>query len=533
MTERQRTPAPTLREQISQAEARRRSISSRLSEFRRDRGVTVDRDRVSSRFHRDSISRRPTYLHARFYDRPDLIRHSYHHVHTYYDPHHRLVHRIIWPRYYYPVYYDFGPYAGFHYVYPYYHRKYLFISLGGYWPIGYSYLRYYWYGYHPYVWYGYYPIPREVVVGGANYYTYNYNYYDSDGSYASYSSSVPTQTEDQPLDYSTWADVRGKLDQQQAAEPAPQTLADTRFGEGVDGFEAGNYEVAAAKFAEAMRLAPDDMILPFAYAQALFADEQYSKAADVLRAALRKVSPEQEGVFYPRGLYANDDVLFAQVEELVDKLDRYGYDADLQLLLGYNLLGIGETGYAREPLERASQDMENAESARVLLKLLDKVETEAAALKETEPETSDAQSATAEAAAEAQAETAPAPQMETTGGAQLSGAPRDSAESTPADESSEADEQGEPTPAQPDAVRPNESTPAPDKQGGGAAPLGGPEKMGPAVRQFRSPDDITADEPGSVSRASFNVGLLDSLGLGVMALLGSLAVVVQWKHVND
>jgi tetratricopeptide (TPR) repeat protein len=123
------------------------------------------------------------------------------------------------------------------------------------------------------------------------------------------------------VDQSTWADVREKLDQQNA-EPAAQTVADTRFEEGVKSFEAGNYDAAARKFENAMRLSPNDMILPFAYAQALFADGQYTESADLLRQALSKASPEQEGVFYPRGLYANDDVLFAQIENLVDKLER-------------------------------------------------------------------------------------------------------------------------------------------------------------------------------------------------------------------
>ena len=91
----------------------------------------------------------------------------------YYDPYNRLHHRVIWPTYYYPVYYPFGPSVYCDYVWPYYHRKYVFISLGGWWPYDYTYRRYYWYGYHPYVWYGYYPVAREVAVGSDNYYTYN------------------------------------------------------------------------------------------------------------------------------------------------------------------------------------------------------------------------------------------------------------------------------------------------------------------------------------------------------------------------
>ena len=162
-----------------------------------------------------------------------------------------------------------------------------------------------------------------------------------------------------------------------AAAPAPQTLADTRFDEGVKSFEAGEYAAAAAKFDEAMRLSPNDMILPFAYAQALFADGQYDKAADMLREAMKNATPEKEGVFFPRGLYSNDDVLFAQVEKLVDKADQAEDDADLQLLLGYQLLGVGETGYAREQLEQAAQDPKDAAAAGILLNVVEKMEKEA------------------------------------------------------------------------------------------------------------------------------------------------------------
>jgi tetratricopeptide (TPR) repeat protein len=318
----------------------------------------------------DIGARRPFYLHARYYDRPDLIRHTDRHIYMYYDPYNRLHHRVIWPTYYYPVCYSFGPYAYCDYVWPYYHRKYVFVSLGGWWPYDYTYMRYYWYGYHPYLWYGYYPVAREVVVGSDNYYTYNYNYYGDDGSPTTYSS-------DAPIDSATQAELRARLEQQKAVEPAPQTLADTRFDEGVKSFEAGEYAAAAVKFDEAMRLSPNDMILPFAYAQALFADGRYDQAADMLREALKNATPEKEGVFFPRGLYSNDDVLFAQVEKLVDKADQAEEDADLQLLLGYQLLGVGETGYAREQLEQAVQDPKDAAAAGILLKVVEKMEKEA------------------------------------------------------------------------------------------------------------------------------------------------------------
>ncbi len=360
---------------MAQAEARREGLSARMDQHRqrietRRFGSTTVRDsgtRLSVGIHADVETHRPLYLHGRYYDRPDLIRYSDRHIYMYYDPYNRLHHRVIWPSYYYPVCYPFGSSWHLGYTWPYYHRKYLFVSLGGYWPYDYDYMRYYWYGYHPYVWYGYYPVAREVPMDGDNYY-YTYNYYYGDDGTPVYSSNTP-------LDPVTEARLRAGTEQQQA--PAAQTLADTRFDEGVKSFEAGDYAIAAMKFDEAMRLSSQDMILPFAYTQALFASGQYDKAADVLRDALKNVSPDKEGVFFPRGLYANDDVLFAQVEKLVGAADRTENDADLQLLLGYQLLGVGETGYARETLEEAAQAPANAAPAGILLKMLDKMEKEA------------------------------------------------------------------------------------------------------------------------------------------------------------
>jgi hypothetical protein len=363
--------------QIADAQARRRDLGDRLNEHMRQGGRgTAGRNLADETLRTPSFGHRATYLDARYNDRPDLITHRSHHVHTYYDLNLRLHHRIIWPSYHFWVGYGFGPDWTFRYVYPYYHRKYVFVSLGGYWPADYTYARYYWYGWHPYVWYGYYPVAYEAMPETNNYYTYNY--YGGDGSTSTYYGSDNASAGGQTVyvDHTTFADVREKLEKQRA-EPAPQTRADTRFEEGVKSFESGAYSVAAEKFAEAAGLAPEDVILPFAYAQALFADGKYSESADALREALRKVSPDKETVFYPRGLYADDDVLFKQIERLVDKVEQSGDDADLQLLLGYHLLGTGETGYAREPLEQAGQAPENAEAAAVLLKLLDKGEKEA------------------------------------------------------------------------------------------------------------------------------------------------------------
>ncbi len=349
----------------------RRGLVPRLQDYARRTGGPVRTE--GARFLGDRVQRRP---HITYRDRPDLVRYDSHNVYTYRDRYDRLCHRIIWPQFYYPVYYSYGSHLGFHCVYPYYHRKYVFVSLGGYWPSGYTPLRYYWYGWHPYAWNGYYPIPREVAGDTRNYYTYNY-FTDQNGSYtdsAYYTGNTDSGSLPYGIDAETYAKVQQRLAEQQAKEPSAQTQTDALFETGVKDFEAGNYDDAVVKFAAAMELAPDDMILPYAYAQALFAGGQYSEAAEVLREALQKVSPADEGVFYPRGLYPDDDTLFEQIEDLLDKVEDYGFDADMQLLLGYNLLGIGETEYARGPLERARQDARNAKAAKVLLNLVKKLE---------------------------------------------------------------------------------------------------------------------------------------------------------------
>ncbi len=232
----------------------------------------------------------------------------------------------------------------------------MFVSLGGYWPLGYSYTRYYWYGCHPYYWYGYYPIAREVRSPSYNYYTYNY--YSDDGGYQ------PAQTVNSEI-FENLAE--------QTAEPQEATLADVYFEEAVKAFEVAQYNTAAMKFAKAMELAPEDMVLPFAYGQALLASEQYSKAAEVLRGALAKVSPEKEGVFFPRGLYPDEESLLKQIDRLAERAAQFSYDADLQLLLGYQLLGIGQHDRAVEPLMNAGKDLENAKAAGVLMELLEKI----------------------------------------------------------------------------------------------------------------------------------------------------------------
>lgn len=321
--------------------------------------VNNNRDSVRvARRDRGTQFRRPYATSKVIYeDRTRAVRRTHHHEHVYRDRHNRLCHRIIWPRFFIRVWYDWGPRIVFHYVYPYYHRRYVFVSLGGYWPVEYSYIRYYWYPCHSYYWYGYHPIARQVHGDTYNYYTYNY--YGDSTSTTDYSQAVNGIT---PVD--------GTQD------PQNETLADTYFDAAVKAFENGDYDTAADRFAKAMELAPEDMILPFAYAQALFADEKYSDAAKVIRLALENTAPDQQGVFYPRGLYVDDDILFTQIDRLAERTQLCPSNTNLQLLLGYQLLGIGQIEKSLESLRQASIDTENTAAATVLLDLAEKLNAE-------------------------------------------------------------------------------------------------------------------------------------------------------------
>ena len=281
--------------------------------------------------------------------------------HIYVDYSSRICTRTITPDYRFVLCYNQGPRLTFRYFYPYYHRKYVFVSLGGYWPFNYRFIRYYWYGYHLYYWCGYYPVEREVVGSSYNYYTYNYYYDDNPVSY-----QPASMLESQYFD---------NIYPQPAEEPAGVTPADIYFEEAVRAFEEGNYGLAIEKLAKAIELAPDDMILPFAYSQALFAAQRYTEAAEVLRSALTKITSDKEGVFYPRGLYPKVEVLLAQLEMLIEEAELYKFDTDLHLLLGYQLLGLGQFDKAITPLQNASLDLVNNNAATILLGILEKIKT--------------------------------------------------------------------------------------------------------------------------------------------------------------
>lgn len=300
-------------------------------------------------------------LRERFFDNRHFIdrRHFFvpHNDFVFFGSHRFLHHRIIHPDFFFLTFFTFGHHHIFHPIFPFHHVRFIFVNPFGFWPYDYNYYRYYQYGCYPYQWYGYNPVPYQYGSDTYNYYTYNYYGSDAKGP-------LSEQELNSMRDY-------------KAQPPQPSTSVDEYFDAGVKAFEGGDYNTAIAKFALAREQAPDDKVLVFAYSQAYLSAGDYKSSAQVLRAALAKVTnPLTEGVFYPRGLYESDDVLLKQIDVLAEKANQNKQDTDLQLLLGYQYLGLGELDRAWEPLNIAGADSMNGSSAKTLLQMLDKLQTE-------------------------------------------------------------------------------------------------------------------------------------------------------------
>ncbi len=262
---------------------------------------------------------------------------------------------------------DPAGYYGLSYYYPGYHRRFIFVSIGGYWPSWYRYPRYYWYGCHPYYWYGpdivYYP------SGGATYNTYNYYNTNETPAAPAAASSTP---------YYELGNPKQAEPAQPVDEPEYQTAADLCFEHAVELFAAGNYADAIAQLREAIVQSPEDIILPFTYAQALFANGEYAMAASVLRAAIEKIPDDELTIYYPRGLYQDEKVLTEQIDKLQAAAAAEPFNADHQLLLGYQYMGIGDMNKAHGPLSAAAQSAANGPTVAKLLDLAAQLEQEAA-----------------------------------------------------------------------------------------------------------------------------------------------------------
>jgi tetratricopeptide (TPR) repeat protein len=269
------------------------------------------------------------------------------------------------------------------YVYPSHHRRYVFMSVGGYWP-SYSYARYYWYDCHPWYWYGAAPVAYQVDSGDTyNYYTYNT--YNTGSGISSTGPLTPgtvvNGVEVPDYDALRTAGRQATVPPQAAPqappqEPAAPTESDKLFDAGVTTFGDGNYPGAIEKFQRAVRLEPNDVILPFAYAQALFANTDYEQAAAVLQTALGGMAPAKPEVFFPRGLYKDEAVLAAQIKSLERAVMMNPANSALQLLYGYQLMGIGKMDDAKVPLGVAQRDARTAGPASILLDLIERTKAE-------------------------------------------------------------------------------------------------------------------------------------------------------------
>ncbi|HUV41079.1 MAG TPA: tetratricopeptide repeat protein [Sedimentisphaerales bacterium] len=195
---------------------------------------------------------------------------------------------------------------------------------------------------------GYY-YDRYPYYYGPTYYQYYYGYRDGNSRYEYPTSKSYRQDEDIDAD-----------------------SQDKQLEAVAEAFRQGDYAQAVQLVKEALQDDPENPVLAFAYVQSLFANSQYQAAARALRAAVDKVDADSEGVFYLLGLYPDKDTLPEQIERLAGAADEQPENSDLQLLLGYELLGTGQHDRALEALKKAEYDAASRDAAHKLAEILAK-----------------------------------------------------------------------------------------------------------------------------------------------------------------
>jgi thioredoxin-like negative regulator of GroEL len=168
---------------------------------------------------------------------------------------------------------------------------------------------------------------------------------------------------------------RDSTEKPQPQPPDEQTQS-VQFDEGLqdiaDAFADGNYSEAAQQAGEALNSDPDNEFLPFLYSQSLFADQRYAAAASVLRQALTEADIDEDAVYYSTGFYRDQQTLVQQIDDLIRTAGADPSNAGLQLVLGYQLLGVGRYDEAVEALETAGQDYVNRRAATALIEIFEK-----------------------------------------------------------------------------------------------------------------------------------------------------------------
>jgi hypothetical protein len=190
---------------------------------------------------------------------------------------------------------------------------------------------------------------------------YYYDPYDRDGY----------DSPDEKL-YDTPYDEQGEYERQEAEKLADVDEVNRHLDYIADVFAVGEYAKAVLRAKRAVKAEPDSAVLRFVYSQTLFADEEYKRAAVVLRQALEKTDLEKEGVFFAIGFYPDESVLTEQIDTLIDAAQAESSRADLQLLLGYQLLGLSRFDEALEAFQKAKQDYVNRRAAAILIGVLEK-----------------------------------------------------------------------------------------------------------------------------------------------------------------
>jgi hypothetical protein len=240
---------------------------------------------------------------------------------------------------------------------PYYHHYYVY-------PYRYGYPYYY-----------YFSLPHYRY-----YYSYSSGYYSrpSSGYYYDYppDTNAQGQTYGSPAPYTDAPAGAGQDEPQEPAEQGEEAVeyveADQYLQDIADAFATRDYDKAARRASEGLSAEPDNPVLPFVHSQALFAGGNYSEAARVLREALRNVDVQNQGVFYSFGFYPDESALSKQIDRLTEAVGAVPSRADLQLLLGYQLLGVGRYDDALKALRVAERNHVNKEAAGIMIDVLEK-----------------------------------------------------------------------------------------------------------------------------------------------------------------
>ena len=234
---------------------------------------------------------------------------------------------------------------------------------------------------YPYTYYYGYPNTYYYSLPHRRYYYYGYPYSYDNRRYYNYGTDRPDQYKDTAED-TEQADLRRQLDKSneaaqralREARQANKTVEHLKADRYIDSvaklFAKGDYRQAVGRASEALKAQPDSPILPFVYAQSLFANQQYGDAAGVLRETLRKVDVKEMGVFYSTGFYQSQATLNDQIGNLSEAAQNNPDLSGLQLLLGYQLLGLERFDDARNALELAKTQYTDKDAAETLIWVL-------------------------------------------------------------------------------------------------------------------------------------------------------------------